>query len=152
MSSRAPSDRAVDDREEALKNVMQVLPGDVKIKASDGEIWANKALLSTSSEYFSAMLDEEKFKEGQEGVGDLELYSMEVVSMVINYFYSGEIKCQVTSMGTFHPLNIVLPLGPVSVLSPPSRGAAAEDPPPAPVSQDPGVHQDEDLSQVVLYP
>ena len=104
MSSRASSDipvRAVDDREEALKNVMQVLPGDVKIKASDGEIWANKALLSTSSEYFSAMLDGEKFREGQEGVGKLEQYSKEIVSKLIHYFYSGEMSCQVNLIVNF---------------------------------------------------
>ena len=41
------------------------------------------------------MLDEKKFKEGQEGVGDLKMYSREVVSRVVNYFYTGEISCQV---------------------------------------------------------
>ena len=65
------------------------------MKVSDGEVWANKALLSASSEYFSAMLDGKKFKEGQEGVGDLERYSKKVVIKLVHYFYSGEMSCQV---------------------------------------------------------
>ena len=98
MSLSSPDEQAlpvIDDREDALNHVKQVLPDDVKIKVSDGEVWANKALLTTSSDYFSAMLDEEKFLEGQEGVGSLKEYSKEIVSKVINYFYSGEISCQV---------------------------------------------------------
>ena len=85
----------IEDRKEALDHVKQVLPDDVKIQVSDGEIWTNKALLMVSSEYFSAMLDEEKFREGKEGVGSLKKYSKEVVSKVINSFYSGEISCKV---------------------------------------------------------
>ena len=85
----------VEDRKDALNNMKQLLPDDVKMKVSDGEVWANKALLTNSSEYFSAMLDEKKFKEGKEGVGSLEKYSKLVVSKVINYFYSGEISCKV---------------------------------------------------------
>ena len=85
----------IDDRGEVVSNMKKLLPDDVKIKVADGEVWANKALLSTSSEYFSAMLDGDKFKEGQEGVGSLEMYNKEVVSIVINYFYSGEISCKV---------------------------------------------------------
>ena len=74
---------------------IKALPGDIRIQAADGDVWANKAFLSVSSDYFNAMLDEKKFKEGQEGVGDLKMYSKEVVSRVINYFYTGEISCQV---------------------------------------------------------
>ena len=91
----------IEDREDALDHVKQVLPDDVKIQVSDGEIWTNKALLMVSSEYFSAMLDEEKFREGKEGVGSLKKYSKEVVSKVINYFYSGKISCKV-KLGNFY--------------------------------------------------
>ena len=95
QDDEALPDNVIDDRKDALNNVKQLLPDDVKMKVSDGEVWANKALLMTSSEYFSAMLDEKKFKEGKEGVGSLEKYSKEVVSKVINYFYSGEMSCKV---------------------------------------------------------
>ena len=83
---------------------IKALPGDIRIQATDGDVWANKAFLSVSSDYFSAMLDENKFKEGQEGVGDLKLYSKEVVSRVVNYFYTGEIFCQVKYvLSRFYP-------------------------------------------------
>ena len=90
-----PPVKIIDERELAVSNVRKVLPDDVRLLTADGEVWANKALLSASSDYFSAMLDQEKFKEGREGVGDLKQYSMEVVTKVVNYFYSGEISCQV---------------------------------------------------------
>ena len=89
------SANVLDEREPIVSNLKKLLPADVKIKVSDGEVWANKALLSANSEYFSAMLDVEKFKEGQEGVGNLERYSKEVVNKLIHYFYSGEMSCKV---------------------------------------------------------
>ena len=85
----------LDEREPLVSNLKQLHPDDVKIKVSDGEVWANKALLSVSSAYFCAMLDGEKFKEGREDVGSLEKYNKEVVSKLIHYFYSGEMSCKV---------------------------------------------------------
>ena len=95
-------DLVIDEKEPIVSNLKQVLPADVKIKVSDGEIWANKTLLTTSSDYFSAMLDGEKFQEGQEGVGNLELYSKEVVSKVIDYFYGGRMSCKVKLINLCH--------------------------------------------------
>ena len=95
MSLPPPPAKVLDEKEPVLSNLKEALPPDVKMKVSDGEVWANKALLCASSEYFSAMLDGEKFKEGKEGVGDLERYSKEVVTKLIHYFYSGEMSCQV---------------------------------------------------------
>ena len=93
--------KVLDEREPIVSNLKQAFPADVRMKVSDGEVWASKALLSASSEYFSAMLDEGKFKEGKEGVGSLKKYSKEVVSKVINYFYSGEMSCQVKFVNFF---------------------------------------------------
>ena len=100
MSLSSPDDwtlpiKVLDETESIVGNLIQALPADVKIKVSDGEVWANKALLSASSDYFSAMLDGEKFQEGQEGVGSLEMYSKEIVLKLLHYFYSGEMSCQV---------------------------------------------------------
>jgi len=92
--------KVIDDKETALANIKKALPDDVKIKAADGEVWANRVLLSSSSEYFSAMLDEDKFQEGREGVGDLQEYRREVVTKVINYFYTGEVTCEDLSLNT----------------------------------------------------
>ena len=94
--------KVLDEREPIVSNLKRALPPDVKIKVSGGVVWANKALLSSSSEYFSAMLDGEKFQEGQEGVGNLEKYSEEVVSKLIHYFYSGELSCQVNFIFRFY--------------------------------------------------
>ena len=87
--------KVLDEREPIVSHLKDALPADVMFKVSDGEVWANKALLGANSEYFAAMLDGEKFKEGREGVGDLEKYSKEVVTKLIHYFYSGEMSCQV---------------------------------------------------------
>ena len=95
MSLSPSPTKVLDERDLVVSNLKQALPPDVKMKVSDGEVWASKALLSASSEYFSAMLDGEKFKEGREGVGDLERYNKEVVIKLIHYFYSGEMSCQV---------------------------------------------------------
>ena len=85
----------VDDSEALAVNLRKVLPDDVRIQAADGEVWANRSFLCASSEYFAAMLDETKFKEGQAGVGDFHLYSKELVGLVINYFYTGKLSCKV---------------------------------------------------------
>ena len=99
VMSLSPSDddptMVLDEREPVVSNLKEAFPVDVKIKVSDGEVWANKALLCANSEYFSAMLDGEKFKEGKEGIGDLEKYTKVVVNKLIHYFYSGQMSCKV---------------------------------------------------------
>ena len=97
----------IDDRDQVLSNMKKLFPDDVKIKVADGEVWANKALLSTSSDYFSAMLDAAKFKEGQEGTGGLKKYNKEVVSVVINYFHSGMMSCKVKLVDFSHHIQII---------------------------------------------
>jgi len=98
MSS--PEDFVVDDREAVFAAYKKVLPDDVRLQAADGDVWANKAFLSARSEYLAAMLDETKFKEGQAGVGDLKLYSKEVVGLVVNYFYTGRLSCKDLSLSS----------------------------------------------------
>lgn len=100
--------KIIEEREVLVSNLKKVLHDDVKLMTADGEVWANKALLSASSDYFSAMLDEEKFKEGREGVGDLTQYSKEVVNKVVNYFYGGEISCQDWSLSSLLHLEELL--------------------------------------------
>ena len=95
--SSAPAESVVwsDDRKILAAKIREALPDDIRIQAADGDVWANRAFLSVTSDYFSAMLDEQKFREGQEGTGDLRQYSKDVVTRVINYFYTGQISCQV---------------------------------------------------------
>ena len=98
-SPEAPEDNppllVVDDREAVAANIRKANPDDVRLQAADGEVWANRSFLSACSEYLAAMLDVTKFKEGQAGVGDFKLYSKEVVGLVINYFYTGQISDEV---------------------------------------------------------
>ena len=87
----------VDDSEAVAINMREFLPDYVRIQAADGEFWANRSFLCARSEYFAAILDETRFKEGQAGVvvGDFHFYSKEVVGLVINYFYTGKLSCKV---------------------------------------------------------
>jgi len=98
----------VDDSEAVAVNMRKVLPDDVRIQAADGEVWANRSFLCASSEYFSAMLDETKFKEGQEGIGDFKLHSKELVGLVINYFYTGQLSCEDLSISSLLQLEELL--------------------------------------------
>ena len=58
-----PPVKIIDDWEAALADLRKVLPDDVKLLTADGEVWANRAMLSARSDYFSAMLDVSKFQE-----------------------------------------------------------------------------------------
>ena len=90
-----------------VKTVKSLFPDDVKIRTSDGEVWANKSFLCASNDYFSAMLDQNKFLEGKAGVGNMSEYSSRVVNIVINFFYTGEICCKASYHGNHHfSLNI----------------------------------------------
>lgn len=98
----------VDDSEALVVNLRKVLPDDVRIQAADGEVLANRSFLCASSEYFAAMLDENKFKEGQEGIGDFKLHSKDLVGLVINYFYTGKLSCEDLSISSLLQLEELL--------------------------------------------
>ena len=68
---------------------------DVCIKLHDGEVFANKVMLSARSEYFAASL---RWKENNKVMEDakheiiFENCSMKIMALVIEYFYSGVLK------------------------------------------------------------
>ena len=67
---------------------------DVKIVATDGELSANRFLLSIRSEYFCSMLsDNNNFVENQTGVVKMS-YSKSVLEKVVCYLYTGKINCE----------------------------------------------------------
>ena len=67
---------------------------DIKIESSDGEIPANKAILSIRSDYFSRMFSSNNnFVESSSGLCKLP-YPTAVVKKVVIYLYSGELDCQ----------------------------------------------------------
>ena len=72
---------------------------DIKIEALDGEVKANKTILSIRSEYFSRMLSpNNNFRESSTGRVKLP-YPKVVVEKVVTYLYSGEMDCDDMELG-----------------------------------------------------
>ena len=66
---------------------------DVKIEAADGEVSANKTILSVRSQYFRSMFSaQNNFVESSTGRVKLP-YPMAVMEKVVLYLYSGEMDC-----------------------------------------------------------
>ena len=62
---------------------------DVKIKLSDGEIFANKDILMARSEYFATMFSNKKFKEGETSSVDISFCSKVVMEKIVKFLFSG---------------------------------------------------------------
>ena len=62
---------------------------DVKIKLSDGEIFANKDILMARSEYFATMFSNKKFKEGETSSVDMSFCSKVVMEKIVKFLFSG---------------------------------------------------------------
>ena len=66
---------------------------DVKIEASDGEVSANRTILSLRSQYFRSMFSaNNNFVESSTGRVKLP-YPKAVIAKVVIYLYSGEMDC-----------------------------------------------------------
>ena len=66
---------------------------DIKIVATDGEVPANKTILSMRSQYFRSMFsDNNNFVESSSGSAKLP-YPKFVVEKVVIFLYSGEMDC-----------------------------------------------------------
>ena len=66
---------------------------DVKIICSDGEVPANKSLLSMRSQYFLSMFSSNNnFVESQDGIVKLP-YSKAVMEKLVTFLYSGQLNC-----------------------------------------------------------
>ena len=73
---------------------------DVKIICSDGEVPANKSLLSMRSQYFLSMFSSNNnFVESQDGIVKLP-YSKAVMEKVILYNCSGKLDCDDLALGS----------------------------------------------------
>ena len=73
---------------------------DIKIKSSDGEIQANKAILSIRSEYFNRMFSPtSNFVESSSGLCTLP-YPKRVVKKVIIYLYTGKLEVDDLAIGS----------------------------------------------------
>jgi len=85
-------DKFIDDILRLLKNGSS---NDIRIILEDGEILANKDVLSTRCEYFATMFsnnNEIKFLEGETSSVDMSHCSKVIMEKIITYLFSGEMK------------------------------------------------------------
>ena len=68
---------------------------DVKIIFSDGIVFANSVIMSSASDYFSTMLNSDKFVEGETKEVPMEEYGRkEAMERVVDYIYSGDMDVE----------------------------------------------------------
>ena len=88
----------LDGRDKFVEDILQLLKKgssiDVRIILEDGEILANKDVLSTRCEYFATMFsnNEVKFIEGVTNSVDMSHCSKVIMEKIINYLFSGRMK------------------------------------------------------------
>ena len=87
----------LNDETEVIKDLLDHLDdpefNDVKIEATDGEVAANRTILSLRSQYFRSMFSaNNNFKESSTGHGKLP-YPKVVIEKIVVYIYSGRMDC-----------------------------------------------------------
>ena len=88
----------VNHREEFISNMIRMLSGgtsnDIKIVLEDGEIFANKDVLSSQSDYFATMLNNRnvKFIEGETNIVNLNYCSKKIMEKIIKFLFTGEMS------------------------------------------------------------
>ena len=86
----------LDEQEQFVEDILRMLEGgslnDVKIKLSDGDIFANKDILIARTDYFATMLSNEKFREGETSSVDMSHCSKVVMERIIKYIFSGKVE------------------------------------------------------------
>ena len=88
----------VNHRDEFISKMMAMLTGgtsnDVKIVLNDGEILANKDVLSAQSDYFATMFSNNKrmFIEGETRTVHFSHCSKNMMERIVKYLFSGEMK------------------------------------------------------------
>jgi len=89
-------DHIFQDRDKLVKDLIKILergsPNDVRIKLSDGEIFANKDILMARSDYFATMFRNNNFIEGENSSVDMSHCSYAVMEKIVKFLFSGEAK------------------------------------------------------------
>jgi len=94
----------VNRRERFISNMMSMLTdgttNDVKIVLNDGEIFANKDVLSAGSDYFATMFSnkEIKFIEGETKTVTFSHCSKAIMEKIIQYLFSGDLELHEVSL------------------------------------------------------
>ena len=86
----------VDGRERFISDILAMITGgtsnDVKIVLNDGEIVANKDVLSARSDYFATMFSNTQFIEGETKHVAFNHCSKAIMEKIIQYLFSGIVK------------------------------------------------------------
>ena len=88
----------VNHRDEFISNMMAMLTrgtsNDVKLVLSDGEILANKDVLSAQSDYFATMFSNNKVKfiEGETNTVKFPHCNKNIMEKIVKYLFSGEMR------------------------------------------------------------
>jgi len=77
--------------QDLLRMLEQGSQNDVKIKLADGEIIANKDILTARSDYFATMFSNDRFLEGETSSVDMSHCSKAVMGNIIKFLFSGEL-------------------------------------------------------------
>ena len=92
----------VDGKDKLFKDLLKMLSGgssnDVKIVLEDGEILANKDVLSARCDYFATCFSKFKFTEGETDTVDLSYCSKVLMEKIIHYLFSGRMELQDLSL------------------------------------------------------
>ena len=89
---------SLNHKEEFISNMIRMLSGgtsnDVKIVLEDGEIFANKDVLSSQSDYFATMFNNHnvKFIEGETNIVNLNYCSKKIMEKIIKFLFTGEMS------------------------------------------------------------
>ena len=91
-------DHSFEDRSKLVEDLTRMLErgslSDVKIKLSDGEIFANKDILMARNDFFATMFSNNKFIEGETESVDMDMTdcSKAIMEKIIRFIFSGTIK------------------------------------------------------------
>ena len=92
----------VDGKDKLSKDLFKMLLGgssnDVKIVLEDGDILANKDVLSARCDYFAICFSKFKFTEGKTDTVDLSYCSKVIMEKIIHYLFSGRMELQDLSL------------------------------------------------------
>ena len=95
-------------RDHFVEDILRMLDrgslNDVKIKLSDGEIFANKDILMARSKYFATMFSNKKFQEGETSLVDMSHCSKAVMEKIVKFLFSGGLNFDGFSL--FHGLSL----------------------------------------------
>ena len=98
MSSFDGQRKTIKRKDDVINNLMKMLKlgssNDVTIQLIDGEIKANKDVLSASSDYFATMFSNDAYNECKNGVVPMKDVKKVVMEGLVKFMFSGELDLE----------------------------------------------------------